>query len=745
MKNHSLLLFLALLSPLFSAAQTSHDTAAKASGYLDEVTVTTSAVKSEVQPLPEVLGTAIYAGKKTHLINMDAVQGNVVTNTMRQVLAKVPGIHVWESDASGIQIGVAARGLSPNRSWEFNVRQNSYDISADPFGYPEAYYNPPLQAVQRIQVVRGAGSLQYGPQFGGMINYILRDGSGINKPFEFQTEQTAGSFGLFNSFNAVGGSTKKLHYYAFYDHRQGEGWRDNSRYRTGTAFATLNYAVNKRLSIGGEVMRYDMLSQQAGGLTDVQFAQDPQASRRSRNWFSTPWWTAAMNAAYNISDRSKLNVRVFSLWGDRESVGYLAPQTVGDTVVTATGQQNSREVQIDKYRNYGAEARYLTSYGFFGRQHTLSAGVRGYHGNTYRLQRGKGTPGSDADFSIVDAQFPNDLTFATDNGAAFVENIFRITDKFIVIPGVRYEYITVGVKGRQGFKADGSPNNILEETRSRSFVLGGVGSEYHIGQHTEVYANFSQAYRPMLFSDLSALPTTDVIDPALKDATGYNADLGYRGTVKNWLLFDVSAFYLQYNNRIGTLTQQRPDDSFYNFRTNVGSSTSKGIEALVEISPIKALAQQSRFGDVSLFASYGFTDARYGEFRVITKNSSNHLVETTLKDKKVENAPEHILRAGATYRIKGVQLTYQVSRVSGAFSNANNTETPTVDGNNGLIPAYIVQDLTATYGYKRYSLRAGVNNIADVRYFTRRAGGYPGPGLLPAEGRTAFVSVGARF
>jgi Fe(3+) dicitrate transport protein len=118
--------------------------------------------KSDYQQLPEIVGTSIYAGKKNTLIVLDNVQGNVVMNNMRQVLAKVPGIHIWESDPSGIQIGIAARGLSPNRSWEFNVRQNGYDISADPFGYPEAYYNPQLQAVQRIEVVRGAGALQYG-------------------------------------------------------------------------------------------------------------------------------------------------------------------------------------------------------------------------------------------------------------------------------------------------------------------------------------------------------------------------------------------------------------------------------------------------------------------------------------------------------------------------------------------------------------------------------------------------------
>jgi Fe(3+) dicitrate transport protein len=197
--------------------------------YLPEITVVGSNSRRDIHQMPEIVGTSIYAGKKSALIVLDNVQGNVVTNNMRQVMAKVPGIHVWESDPSGIQIGIAARGLSPNRSWEFNVRQNGYDISADPFGYPEAYYNPQLQAVQRIEVVRGQGSLQYGPQFGGLVNYILRNGSEIKKPFEFETQQTIGSKGLFNTYNAVGGTKGKVHYYSFFDHRNGDGWRQNSK------------------------------------------------------------------------------------------------------------------------------------------------------------------------------------------------------------------------------------------------------------------------------------------------------------------------------------------------------------------------------------------------------------------------------------------------------------------------------------------------------------------------------------
>ncbi len=76
---------------------------------LPDVTVVGRGSKSDYQQMPEIVGTNIYAGKKNALIVLENVQGNVAMNNMRQVLAKVPGIHIWESDPSGIQIGIAAR------------------------------------------------------------------------------------------------------------------------------------------------------------------------------------------------------------------------------------------------------------------------------------------------------------------------------------------------------------------------------------------------------------------------------------------------------------------------------------------------------------------------------------------------------------------------------------------------------------------------------------------------------------
>lgn len=735
MKRYCFLIVLLVALNSFAQDTTTveHSTDSLPAQYLPEVSVVGRGSRSDYQQMPDVVGTNIYAGKKSALIVLDNVQGNVVTNTMRQVLAKVPGIHVWESDPSGIQIGIAARGLSPNRSWEFNVRQNGYDIAADPFGYPEAYYNPQLQAVQRIEIVRGAGSLQYGPQFGGLVNYILRNGSEINRKFEFETQQTVGSNAMFNSYNAIGGKTDKAHYYAFFDHRNGNGWRQNSPYFTNAGFATVTYNLNSRFSITAEIMHQHVRSQQPGGIPDSLLDTDAQKSFRSRNWFDITWTTPALIANYQINATTRWNTKLFATFGDRNSIGFTGSlssggQFVYDSFNVSKGRYNDRVLNIDEYRNVGLESRLITDYKLGNTSNTLSGGIRLYTGSTHRRADGRDETGGSGYLMTPTTKWARDITFDSRNAAAFVENVFRVSDKISIVPGIRVEWLEGSASGRDKFLPDSTEVILQNITRSRSFMIAGIGAEYHLTPKTEIYINYTQAYRPIQFANLQAPPTTNEVDPNLKDAKGYNADLGYRGRVRDFLQFDISAFYLQYNNRVGNI----PQGSVV-LVTNVGSSISKGVEAYAELNLVKAFARHATAADLLVFGSYSFTDARY---------SSDHKDAAT-KGKYVENAPRNIFRGGISAGVKGFLVTAQVSYVGSTFSDAVNTPAATANWQNGPIPSYTVTDLTATYKFSgKMNIKAGINNVTDERYFTRRAGGYPGPGVLPADGRTAFLSVG---
>jgi Fe(3+) dicitrate transport protein len=364
-------------------------------------------------------------------------------------------------------------------------------------------------------------------------------------------------------------------------------------------------------------------------------------------------------------------------------------------------------------------------------KNTVSAGIRLYTGTTQRLADGIGSTESNYDISIK-GNYPKDIHFKSNNIAAFVENIFRISDKLYVIPGIRNEWLEGSASGRNGFSSLGDAINLQNIKRTRSFLLGGIGSEYHLTKSTEIYSNYSQAYRPIQFSNLQSPPTTDTVDSDLKDSKGFNFDIGYRGKLKNYLQFDISAYMLQYNNRVGTITTSGTN---YRLITNVGRSISKGIESYIEFNPLKAFTNKVHT-DLILFSSYAFTNAKY---------SGDHKDAST-KDKNVENAPQNIVRAGISFGYKEFLFTTQFSFVGSSFSDANNTIVSSENGNIGLIPSYSITDITTSFKFsKNFNIKAGINNLGNKRYFTRRAGGYPGPGAMPADGRTFFLSLGAKL
>lgn len=742
-KRLSLVLYFIIIAgiPLKGLAYDTQDTGKPV--YLPDVNVFGTNRNHNTIHLPEIVGTNIYAGKKNNLILMKNLNAIVVNNNMRQIMAKVPGIHIWESDASGIQVGIAARGLSPNRSWEFNTRQNGYDIASDPFGYPEAYYSPPMQAVNKIQVVRGAGALQYGPQFGGMVNYVLKDGSDIQKRFQAETQQTIGSYGMINTYNAVGGKTEKVNYYIFYDQRQGDGWRQNNRFQTRTLFGTLTWNIRNNLQVTAEQTAYTMLSQQPGGLTDEQFRQNPQASFRNRNWMNTPWFVSALKMNWDINENTRLQARAFYLHGDRNSVGFLKSATTTDTPNSITGQYQNREVSRDLYKNYGTEFSLLHEYKLGQHKHTFTAGLRYYQGFTERMQKGIGSAGTHADFSIINEAFPVSLNFKTINLAGYFENAFRIGEKWMVIPGLRIEHIHSESRGRIGISSNGQEITSPTGNKTRYIFLPGIGIEFHAFEQAEFYANFSKAYRPVLFSDLTQNNTTDVIDPNLKDASGFNADLGLRGNLWKYLQVDIGPYFLQYNNRIAPISRTDSGGNVYMFRTNAGSTSTAGLESMLEFD-VMEIASVEKW-KMPIFISYAYNYAIYNDFK-FTTTQNGVITEKNLKGNQVENAPRHIIRAGMGLTYQKIQMNIQASKISAIFTDAQNTETASANAQTGKINGYMVWDMNASFLLsKQFTFRFSVNNLFNISYATRRAGGYPGPGILPADGRFLMGAISAIF
>lgn len=717
--------FAAVLLPIGLWAQPSKDTIK--TRVLNGVTVTGIRTVRGTGHMPEVKDGIIYAGKKNEVILVDSLDANKAINNTRQVLGRIPGLNIVETETGGFTAnGIATRGLNPTQSIEMNTRQNGYNISADIFGYNEAYYIPPMEAVSRIEMVRGAASLQFGSQFGGMVNYVVNDAP-KNKAFEFYTSQTGGSFGLFNTFNSVAGTIKKWSYYGFVQYRTMDGWRPNSDQKQLSAFGKIQYNPSAKLNVGLEYSLLRNRVQMPGGLTDSAFEVSPRSSFRGRNWLKSPWNIVSAYANYTLSPQTSLNVKSSLLFSNRALVWRNEDGGAGalDGIDPSTGEYVHREVENEDMHNTTTEIRLLHHYRIGKMDNIVSGGLRYAYAWFKRQGGGEGTTGTDFDLSIK-GEYEYDLDFTTTNIAPFIENIFRLSNRLTVTPGFRLEYLRSTGKG---YKEDNGTKVITNENRKRYMPLFGLGVEYKTSPNTNFYANISQSYRPIDYSQITGFGITSKIDPNLKDANGFNVDLGFRGTVKNYLNFDIGLFYLAYNQRIGTVLVNPGTINEYTLRTNVANSIHKGLESYVEFNLLKYLNTNSKKG-LSIFHSLSFIDAKYtsGEF----------------KGNRVEAAANYINRVGITYADKKLSGTIQMNNVGEAFGDATNAR-KSDDPVAGYIPAYTVLDISATYRISRYSLKAGINNFTDKTYFTRRTDEYPGPGIIPSTGRSFYVGISAKF
>jgi Fe(3+) dicitrate transport protein len=590
-----------------------------------------------------------------------------------------------------------------------------------------------MQAIREIQYVRGSAALQFGSQFGGMMNYLIKTGDSA-RPFVLESEQTAGSNKFFNSFNAVGGTVGKINYYAYFDQRQGDGWRPNSAFVYQAYYAGVTYNFSSRGNIALQFSRMNYRQQIAGGLTDAQFDQDAKQSFRARNYFNPEINIPALLFNYALSANTQLSVTSHYLGGQRNSVQFINTSNVLDTINTSLGTYNPRQVDRDYYSGFTTEARLMHRYTLGKIGAAMTGGVRYFTENTRRKQKGVGTIGSDFDLSLT-KPYGIDLHLHTDNYAAFVENLFRVTSRFSVTPGVRYEIVRSNL--------DGVINNAsfpVNYTGNRNFVLFGMGLQYQVSKGTQLYGNISQAYRPYLYASVTPADQVGVIDPNLKDSKGYDADLGYRGRVGDWLHFDVNAFYVYYGDRAGQLTLTKPDNSTYLYTTNIGNAVAKGAETYAELSLAGAGVYMGRGIDIRVFNSLSYDHARYTSGQI---NNAGHNV--SLKGNWAEGTPTWIDRAGLIFESGALRSTLQYSYVGKNYSDANNTAVnPT--GATGMVPAYHVWDWSMDWAFlTHYHVSAGVNNLADAKYFSRRINMYPGPGILPADGRTFYVSLGLKL
>ncbi len=701
-----------------------------------------------LKQLKKVEGTAIYAGKKTEVVLLEGLTGNLAANNARQIYSQVVGLNIYDNGDAGLQLNIGGRGLDPNRTANFNTRQNGYDISADVLGYPESYYTPPAESLEEIQVVRGAASLQYGTQFGGLINFKFKKPN-PNKEIELISRQTVGSYDLFTSFNSLSGTVGKFSYYTYLNYKDGNGFRPNSNFNSKNYFTHLGYEISDRTKISLETTFMHYLAKQPGGLTDAQFYEDPTFSNRDRNWFEVDWRLYSFRLDHAFSTKTDFSLNVFGLNASRRALGFRTNRVSQEDNIA-----EARELLIDDFSNWGAEARVLTRYNLGGNESALLLGSKIYKTNNDQRQ-GPGTAAADADFTFADVDFPNyerqsQFNFPNFNVAFFGENIFNLSDRLAVTPGFRLEHIkteSIGSYREITLDLAGNPllNREIEDNRvfDRTFVLLGLGATYKVSPSVELYGNFSQNYRSVTFSDIRVVNPSFQVDPNISDEDGFTADFGARGRFKDILSYDVSVYGLYYDNRLGEILKEETQvnaageevstGGLLRARGNIGTAFIYGLESFANWSLKETFFPQSDKVKLNYFANLALTQSEY-----LSSERNN------VEGKEVEFIPKVNLKTGLNFGYENLLGSLQYTYFDKQFTDATNALQDVNDNQRGIegeIPAYDILDFSLSYTYKKWKLEAGVNNLLDNSYFTRRATGYPGPGIIPSEPRTFYTTL----
>ena len=687
--------------------------------------------------LNDIENTSMFSGKKTEVIKVNQAVANLATNNARQIYSQISGLNVFQNDDAGLQLNVGGRGLDPNRTSNFNTRQNGYDISADVLGYPESYYTPPPEALKEIQIIRGAASLQYGTQFGGLINFILNEPN-YKKTFELITRNTIGSNKLFTNFTSISGNKNKISYYSFFNYKKGDGFRPNSSFSSNNFYGFLKYKVSNRLSISSELTYMNYLTQQAGGLTDQMFEENPLHRNRSRNWFEVDWLLFNTKLNYAYSDRTKFSINLFGLNAERNSLGYRTNR------VNQIDIGGVRDLIKGSFKNYGLESKVLHKYNLLNKSSAFVFGSKLYTSRNSNIQ-GPGSDGSDSNFELYNSEFPlyrnqSEYVYPNKNVAFFAENLIYINDRISITPGIRYEYIKTESDGfyRQ-INLDAASNPIFDTTiyenskNERQFVLAGLGLSYKWNKNLETYSNLSQNYRSVTFSDISIVSPTYSVDPNIKDEKGYTFDLGFRGNLGDIISYDISSFFVSYNDRIGFVQREFDFGGVKSVRDNVGDAMLYGIESIIDlnIKKIMGLSDQNR---LNLFLNLSNIKSEY-------INSD----QAGIEGNSIEYVPNINLKSGINFGYRRFNSSFQFSYLSEQFSDASNAYRGNSSGIIGQIPKYSVVDISLSYSIKNMKFESGVNNLLDSSYYNRRAVGYPGPGIIPSPRKNYYLCLELLF
>lgn len=148
----------------------------------------------------------------------------------QELLEFVPGINGYADDGFGnSRLSIGIRGLNPRRSARVLILEDGVPIQPAVYIYPNAYYNPPSDRIDAVEVIKGSAALRFGPQtMGGVINYTTRKPDGTRGLTNQVTVGNNGYYSAFSEWRGLGPKNITSDFQLLYKH--GDGFRENNTF-----------------------------------------------------------------------------------------------------------------------------------------------------------------------------------------------------------------------------------------------------------------------------------------------------------------------------------------------------------------------------------------------------------------------------------------------------------------------------------------------------------------------------------
>jgi Fe(3+) dicitrate transport protein len=697
------------------------------------------ATAEEVAPVE----TIIVIGSKDSLRNIagsgatieqaDLVRARVLS--VNEALRQVPGVFARDEEGMGLRPNIGIRGLSPTRSSKVLLLEDGLPLSFAPYGDNATYYHPPIRRYSRIEILKGASQIRFGPNtVGGVINYVTPPAPA---QFEGQATWAAGSDGYQEADLNLGGPIAGMHALFHANATQSDGIRDNQSLRINDLYLKLEKSLGEHHDLTFRLSRYGEDSQITySGLTLAEYTANPRQNPFVNDGFEAVRVGSSLSWAWSLNDTTTLKTSASYSWFNRDwwrqsSNSAQRPNDTSDPTCASMANLLTtcgNEGRLREYHTYGLESRLSHSGEWGSISFESEYGLRYSDERQNRLQINSDTPTGRTPGASVNAGVRENNLRYLQAWSGFATTKATI-GPWTISPGLRYEHIDFERLNRL---------NPASPVRGKDQIhewIPGLGVSYKLNPRFAFYVGVHKGFSPPRVEDAINNSTGASVD--LDAETSTNWEAGVRGDITKGVAVDLTWFRMDFDNQIIPSSVAGGAGATL---TSAGETLHQGLEASLRGS----LAEMGLMTDGNdLFFRAALTHVAEASYVGTRFSSVSGNATRSVTGNRLPYAPEWLANVALGYRL-GTSGEVQVEYVhtGDMFTDDLNSVASTADGQRGLIKGTDIWNVTVNIHPESWPIGAyvAVKNAGDAQTIVDRS-----RGILPGAPRQIQVGLTKAF